>query len=136
MSLVSSEFVVIVTLLFREVRRRRWFFHNHFGKQARLESIKVASPFLVVVDAHRKTNRTIVVFGKIGETPASIHNIAVLTDVVLAGLGTAVIGNGIGWAVDATSSAVITKLGDTCVNGFVCPHGNGIGYLIAQGGKG
>jgi hypothetical protein len=121
---VAPEFVVPVTFLLRNITGWRRIVHNNLRKQLRLKPLKITRPFLVVIDAHGKTDGTIVVPGKIWKTLPGIHDITGLGDVVLPSLRATLIGDGLGRAVNATGPAVITKLGDARVYWFIGLEGN------------
>ena len=99
--------------------------HDDFGKQFRLKPVEVACPLFVVVNAHRQADGARVVFGEIREALARIDNIAVFADGVLSGFRTAVIGNGIGRAIDTAGSAGVAESGDACIDGLICFERNG-----------
>lgn len=103
--------------------------HDDFGKQFRLKPLEVARPFFVVVNAHRQADGARVVLSEIREALARIDDIAVLADRVLTGFGTAVIGNGIGRAIDSASPAGVAESSDACIDGLVCFEGNDVATL-------
>ena len=109
--LFTSQLVVVMPLLFGKVHRRRRVVHDDVGEQFRLKPFEITRPLFVVVYAHRQADGASVVFGEIGEALARIDNIAVLADGILSGFGTAVIGNGIGWAINAAGPAGVAESG-------------------------
>jgi len=107
----TSQLVLAMPFLFGKVLGRRRVMHDDFGEQFRLKPLEVTRPLFVVVNAHRQADGARVVLGEIGEALARIDNIAVLADGILSGFGTAVIGNGIGRAIDAAGPAGVAESG-------------------------
>ena len=101
------------------VKRRGSIFKYDFRKFPGLKPFKVPGPLLVIINAHGKTGRAIIVFPEIGETFTGIDQVPIIAKMILSRFRTALIGNGFSRTVNATSLAVITKCSNSCIDRVV-----------------
>src|SRR5678809_1697306 len=92
----------------REIRGRRRLRHQHRWKEFRFKSLKIAGPLLMVVNADRQANRAVVIFRKVGEASAGIHDIAIVPQMILARVRASIVWNGARRAVFAASPAPVS----------------------------
>lgn len=59
--------------------------HDHLRKELRFMSLEIAGPFLVVIDADRKADRTVVVLCEVGEAEAGVDHIAIEPEMIFSG---------------------------------------------------
>lgn len=101
------------------IGRRRRFRHVEARPKSRLESVKIPGPFLMVVHAYWKAHRTVVVFCKVRKASAGVHDVAIVSQVILTCFFTSLIRNRVCRTIETASFAGIAEPGDARVDGLV-----------------
>ena len=92
-TLTTNPRIDVPPVLVRQIGGRRRRQHDHGGERLCLRAFEIARPFLVVVDTDRQADRAVGVLREVRKAAAGIHDVAVVAEMVLAGLRAALVGN-------------------------------------------